>query len=201
MKVVVRTVLIGYAFALSSIIAAQEINPNLWQTSINRQFGFRLSYPIGWKLIQPKGPNVRLSVSPASGPGNCNVVVRPNAESKTMSQEELNKELDVMPMDDSSWSEYIGIPRSQFAIVERRRARIGSIPAIVGTLEASFETLEGRYFGKKTIAITITPGLVWSVTCGVSTYGVTEGRQRYEELYPYLMKVMGSFAFLLGTAN
>lgn len=175
---------------------AQNINPNVWQTNVNKEFGFRISYPNDWKVVPAKGPNVRISVSPANGPGNCNIVARSMANLKGMSQQQLNKEVNAMPIDDASWSEYLSIPQSQFSMIERRRANIGNIPAIYGTFEANIDTLEGRYFGKKTVAMTFTPGVLWTVTCGVSTYNPQEGRQRYNELQPYLKKIMGSFTLL-----
>jgi hypothetical protein len=175
---------------------AQGINPNLWQTYVNKEFGFRISYPNDWKVIPPKGPNVHISVSPASGPGNCNVVARTMADLKGMAQQQLNKEVEAMPIDDASWAEYLNIPQSRLSMIERRRARIGNVPAIYGSFEATFETLEGRYFGKKVVAMTFTPGVLWTITCGVSTYKPQEGRQRYDELKPYLTKILGSFTFL-----
>jgi hypothetical protein len=196
MKILRLKAIAVIVFAYPGTSSAQSINPNLWQTSTNKEFGFRISYPNDWKVIPPKGPNVRISVSPASGPGNCNVVARPNTELKAMSQQQLNKELEVMPIDDASWSDYLGVPASQVSIIERRRAKINTVPAIVGSFEVNIENLEGRYFGKKTSAITFTPGLVWTITCGVSTYNVQEGRQRYNELQPYILKIMGSFTFL-----
>lgn len=196
MKIAVRKFIavIALAYPLSGL--AQNINSNLWQTNINKEFGFRISYPNNWKVIPPKGPNVRISVSPASGPGNCNVIARQVADIKAMSQQQLNKELETMAIDDASWAEYLGMPRSQFSMIERRRAKIGNISAIFGSFEANSETLEGHYFGKKSVAMSFTPGLLWTVTCGVSTYKPQEGRQRYDELQPYLMKIMGSFTFL-----
>lgn len=174
---------------------AQNINPNLWQTNTNKEFGFRISYPNEWKVIPPKGPNVRISVSPASGAGNCNVVARPVADIKNMTQQQLNKEVEVMATDDASWSGYLGIPQSQFSMIERRRSKIINIPAIYGLLELNFDTLEGRHFGKKAVALTFTPGMLWTITCGVTTRNPQEGRQRFEELQPYITKIMGSFVF------
>ena len=196
MKIAANILIVVIALACPLSSFAQNINPNLWQTSINKEFGFRISYPSDWKVTPPKGPNVRISVSPASGPGNCNVVARQVADLKAMSQQQLNKELETMAIDDASWSEYLGMTLSQFSMTERRRAKIGNIPAISGSFEANIETLEGRYFGKKVVAMTFTPGLLWTITCGVSTYKPQEGRQRYDELQPYLMKIMGSFTFL-----
>lgn len=181
-------------FTLNSF--AQNINPNLWQTHINKELGFRISYPNNWQIIPAKGLNIRISISPKAGLGNCNIVAKQNDEIKAMSQIQLNKELEVMSIDDASWADYLGMSQSQFSITERGRVRIGNIPAIIGFLEANFETLEGHYFGKKIVAMTFTPGLMWSITCGVSTYKTEEGRRRYKEIQPYLNKIMGSFTFI-----
>ena len=186
--------IIGLTYALS--VSAQVINPNLWRTHFNKEFGFRISYPNEWKVIPPKGPNIRFSVSPASGPGNCNVVVRRMADLRGMSQQQLNQEIEGMALDDASWSGYLGMPRSQFKMIDRHRAKIVNVPAIYGVVEANVETLEGVYFGKKAVALTFTPGVAWTITCGISTSKRQEGLTRYDELQPYLTKIMGSFTFV-----
>ena len=45
---------IAHAYSLSAL--AQNTNPNVWRTNVNKQFGFRISYPNDWKVIPPKGP-------------------------------------------------------------------------------------------------------------------------------------------------
>lgn len=193
-----RNFLVGIGLVCVSLlpVSAQSINPNLWQTHLNKEFGFRISYPNDWKVVPSKGPNVRISVSPASGPGNCNVVAKPMADLKGFSQQQLNQEIDAMPIDDASWSEYLGFPPSQFTMIERRRARIINVSAIYGLFEVRFQTLEGFNFGKKAVATAFTPGVAWTITCGVTTYTQREGRQRYDELQPFLKKIMGSFTFI-----
>jgi hypothetical protein len=188
--------IISIFFSCSITARAENINPNLWQTVLNKKFGFRISYPNDWKITPTKGANVRISVSPANGSGNCNVVAKQMPEIQNMSQQQLNKEIETMAIDDASWSEYLAIPATQFSVIERRRAKIFNIPAIYGVLEINFETLEGSYFGKKSVAMTFTPGMLWTITCGVSTYKPLEGRLRYNELQPYLTKIMGAFQFL-----
>ena len=196
MKIFYRKLISVIAIFYPFSCLSQTINPNVWQTSINEEFKFRISYPNDWKVIPPKGPNVRISVSPVNGLGNCNVVARRTAKLRNISQQLLNKEIETMTIDDSSWSYYLGMPRSNFSVIERRRAKIGNVSAIFGLIEASFVTLEGRYFGKKAVAMTFTPGVLWTITCGVSTYKAQDGRKRYNELQPYLMHIMGSFTFL-----
>jgi hypothetical protein len=81
-------------------------------------------------------------------------------------------------------------------MIDRRRAMIVNVPAIYGVVEVNIETLEGAYFGKKAVALTFTPGVLWTITCGTSTSKRQEGLTRYDELQPYLTKIMGSFTFI-----
>lgn len=195
MKTKLKTILFVIAITpLSS--QSQALNSNVWQTHINRDFGFRLSYPNEWKVIPPKGPNVRISVSPPQGPGNCNVVVKPMAELKSYSQRQLNREMEAMPLDNATWADMMDMPQSQIRVIEQRRTKVADVSALYGEVEVQLDNLNGRYFGKKAIAFMMTPGGRWSVTCGVSAYELSEGRQRYGELQPYLKKIMESFSFV-----
>lgn len=196
MRIIVLLLITSFILICPLTSYAQNINPNLWKTSVNKEFGFRISYPNNWKMVPTKGPNVRLSVSPVTGAGNCNVVARPLADLAGMSQQQLNNEIESMALDDSSWAEYLNLSLSQFSMIESRRAKIVNVSSIYGSLEISIETLEGSYFGKKNVAMAFTPGMLWTITCGVSTYTPDEGRKRYDELQPYLIKIMGSFIYL-----
>jgi hypothetical protein len=64
------------------MVAAQptENNSNIWPVFRDDKSGFRISYPPSWVVVQPKGKNVKFSVIPSNGPGNCNIVARTNTE-------------------------------------------------------------------------------------------------------------------------
>ena len=147
-------------------------------------------------IVSAKGRNVRFSVNPPSGPGNCNVVARPNSELSGMSQPVLNREIESLPIDQASWAEYVGLPPSQVRVIETRRARIHEVPAVLGVLETTLENLEGKFTRKQIMALTFTPGLIWSLNCGASTFKADDARSRFVELQPTFNKVFGSFAFL-----
>ena len=171
-------------------------NSNLWPVHRDDQTGFRISYPPEWVIVPTKGRNVRFSVNPPAGPGNCNVVARPNAELKAMTQPALNREIESLPTDQASWAEYIGLPPSQVRVIETRRARIHDLPAILGVVETTLENLEGKFTRKQIVALTFTPGLIWSLNCGASTFKADDARSRFAELQPTFNKVFGSFGFL-----
>jgi len=171
-------------------------NLNLWPVHRDGQTGFRISYPPGWVIVPTKGRNVRFSVNPPAGPGNCNVVARPNAELKGMTQPALNREIESLPTDQASWAEYIGLPPSQVRVIETRRARIHDVPALLGVVETTLENLEGKFTRKQIVALTFTPGLIWSLNCGASTFKADDARSRFAELQPTFNKVFGSFGFL-----
>ena len=177
---------------------AQELarNSNLWPVYRDIQAGFRVSYPPDWKIVPTKGINVRFSVSPPVGSGNCNVVAKPNAEIKGVAQAVLNTEIDSLPIDIDSWAEYIGLPPSKVSLIEARRARVHDVPAIIGVVETSLENLEGKFLRKQVVALTFTPGFTWSLNCGASTFNADEAKIRFTELQPTFNKVLGSFGFL-----
>lgn len=125
-----------------------------------------------WENRASMRANTRFSVIPPDGAGNCNVVARPSADLATLTQAQLNREVDALPMDRESWAGYAGLPLAQTALEAHRRSRIVEVPAIVGTLETSFENLEGKVSRKQFVAVTLTPGYVWTLNCGVSTFRV-----------------------------
>lgn len=171
-------------------------NSNLWPVHRDEKSGFRISYPPDWIILPAKGRNTRFSVSPPKGSGNCNVVARPSTELAPLSQAQLNREIESLPTDQASWAEYIGIQPSEVKIIESRRARIHTVPAIVGTVETALENLEGRFTRKQVIAMTLTPGVIWTLNCGASTPLASDAQARFKELQPTFMKVFGSFAFV-----
>lgn len=184
------------AFVASPALAqAPTDNSNLWPVYRDGQSGFRISYPPAWIIVPTKGRNVRFSVNPPTGPGNCNVVARPNAELSGMTQPALNREIESLPTDQTSWAEYIGLPPSQVRIIETRRARIHDVPALLGVVETTLENLEGKFTRKQIVALTFTPGLSWSLNCGASTFKADDARSRFAELQPTFNKVFGSFGF------
>ncbi len=175
---------------------ASADNSNLWPVHRDATMGFHVSYPPGWVIVPTKGRNVRFSVNPPAGPGNCNVVARPNPELIGMSQAALNREIESLPNEQANWAEYIGLPLSQIRVIESRRARIHEVQALLGVVETTQENLEGKFTRKQIVALTFTPGLIWSLNCGVSTFKSDEARSRFAEMQPTFNKVFGSFGFL-----
>lgn len=183
---------------ISQVIAAQApaTNSNSWPVYRDNNTGFHISYPTGWVIVPAKGSNVRFSVNPQMGAGNCNVVMRPKNELKGMTQEALSAEIESLPTDPASWAEYIGLSLSHVRVIETRRARIHTVPAIIGIVETTLENLEGKFTRKQMLAITFRPGRIWSLNCGASTFQPEDARARFAELQPVFNKVFGSFAFL-----
>ena len=196
MKPFQLAILSAASLALPSFAQAPADNSNFWPVHRDGQTGFRISYPSTWVIVPGKGSNVRFSVNPASGSGNCNVVARQNAELKGMSQAALNREIESLPIDQASWAEYIGLPPSQVRVIEARRARIHDVPAAVGVLETRLENLEGKFTRRQIVALTFTPGLIWSLNCGASTFKADDARSRFSDLQPTFNKIFGSFAFV-----
>jgi hypothetical protein len=192
---VMRRVILIMLLAVVNSSATAD-NSNLWPVHRDKYFGFHISYPPSWAIVPPKGNNIRFSINPPGGAGNCNVMARPNAELNGMSQAALNIEIESLPTDQGSWAEYIGIPPSQVRIIQSRRALIHDVSALLAMVEISLENLEGKYTRKQSVMIAFTPGVVWSLNCGASTFKADEARARFAELQPTFSKIFGSFGFL-----
>jgi hypothetical protein len=182
--------------ALPSLAQAPTDNSNLWPVHRDNSTGFRISHPPTWVIVAAKGPNVRFSVSPPDGPGNCNVVAARDPELQSFTQSALNREIEAFPMDHASWAELLRIPRTHVRVLEARQARIHDVPAALAILETRLENLEGRYLRKQVVAVTFTPGLAWSLNCGVSTFAAVDARSRFSQLQPTFNKILGSFALV-----
>jgi len=184
---------------LATQVAHVQVSPdnsNLWPVHRDTKQGFRISYPVGWVVIPPKGANVKFSVNPPDGPGNCNVVARPALELASLSQNDLNVEVQALPHDVKAWTQYAGLSSSAITLIESRRANILEVPALVATMETALENLEGKFVRKQMVAFTLTPGVVWSLNCGATSFSVDVARARFTELQPTFSKVFGSFTFL-----
>lgn len=181
---------------LSAFAEPTASNSNYWPVHRDDQTGFRISYPHTWIVVQPKGRNVRFSANPPDGPGNCNVVARPNSAIGGMSQQLLNREIESLPQDQASWAEYVGLPVSQVKLVESRLGKIFDTPALIGVIETTLENPEGIYTRKQIVALTFKPGIVWSLNCGASSFKSDEAKARFDALKASFNKILGSFTFL-----
>ncbi|MDD3603647.1 MAG: hypothetical protein PHD86_00475 [Kiritimatiellae bacterium] len=181
---------------MSAFSQTNEDNSNLWPVHRDTQAMFRISYPADWVVVPPKGRNVRFSVNPPDGAGNCNVVVRYNPELTNMTQEDLNKEIAQLPQDTVSWAGYAGLPPSDVCVLESRIAKIGTNSALLGVLEVKLENLEGKYKRYQIVAITFRAGEIWTLNCGVSSFSDDEAKQRFDILRYRFEKVLGSFMFM-----
>lgn len=159
------------ALGLPFVAFGQAVDPsnsNFWPTYTDRAAGFQISYPSNWVQPPKRTLNAKFSVNPPSGAGNCNVVAKPSKELAGMSQAELNIEIRSLGIDAASWAGYIGAVATNVRVATARRAAIASVPALVGVVDVDLENLQGKYVRRQIIAMTFTPGFIWSINCGVS---------------------------------
>ena len=126
--------------------------------------GFGSATPQDGPVGPVTGQNMRFSVYPDSaGPGNYNVVARPNVELSQLSQAQLNPLIESLPDDDASWAEYFGVQEPQVHVIETWRGCVFDVPALLGTVETKTENLEGQFTRKQTVAVTFSPSFVWTL--------------------------------------
>ncbi len=165
--------------AMPVLAQAGADNSNLWPVHRDTVAAFRVSYPPGWSVVPPKGTNVRFSVSPVDGPGNCNVVVRATPALARMTQAELNREAEALPTSHDAWAGYVGVAPSQVVVVESRNGRVQDTPALIAVVETSLENLQGKYLRKATVAMMLKPGAIVTLNCGATSFSATEARARF----------------------
>lgn len=170
-------------------------NSNLWPTYIDKQLGFRISYPNDWVLPPKRSANARFSANPPTGPGNCNVVAKPVNETLSMTQTELNAEVQALGIDAASWKSYVGSVGSNVRVISARHAAVNGIPAVIGVLDIDLENLQGKYVRRQMVAMTLTPGYIWTLNCGVSAARIPDVERSYTLLSQTFSKVFGSFGF------
>ncbi len=196
-KVTLVAVLFAYCFINPAFVLSQltASNSNYWPVFRDDKTGFRISYPPSWIVTTPKGKNVKFSVNPPGGPGNCNVVAYRNTEISNENQANLNQLIESLPQDGASWADYVSLPVSQVRVISTGTARIIDIPALLGVVEINLENIEGKYMRKQKIVLTFTPGLVWSLNCGATSFNINEVRDRFDALESNFNKIFSSFVF------
>jgi|LakMenEpi03Aug12_release.lakeMendotaPanAssembly.Ray.scaffolds.fasta_scaffold316721_3 hypothetical protein len=180
---------------------SDQLNSNFWPVFRDDKFGFRISYPKNWSFPTIKGKNVKFSISPKNGAGNCNVVAKQKIEAESLTQTQLNQSINEIKNNDLDWSRFMGIPVSNINLIESHKAKILNISnteilnisALFATTEVTLDDLNGTYFRKQITAVTITPGYAWTINCGASTYNIDETRKKFNELRPIFNNIFTSF--------
>jgi hypothetical protein len=172
------------------------LNSNLWPVYRDVELGYRISYPPGWKMTPTRGPNVRFSVVPPNGPGNCNLVVTRKSELTAIDQSALNAQVGALGLGRGDWAGYVGVPVANVRVSESRQASVNDISAIVGVLETDLQNLQGTFMRKQLVALMLSRGAIWTLNCGATDGNSAKVRSRYDALSPAFSKVLGSFALM-----
>lgn len=111
-----------------------------------------------------------------------------------MLQAEINAEIRALGIDAASWAAYVGAVGTNVHVLSARRGTINSVPALVGVIDIDLENLQGKYVRRQIIAMTLIPGVLWSINCGVSVADKSAAERAFVQLSPVFEKVLGSFA-------
>jgi hypothetical protein len=133
------------------------------------EFGFRLAHPADWTPAQPADPTVKavLHSPPGANLASCMIIQREVDEYWGLTQEQLDWGMRNHPTYDAQLTE--GLP-ANFANVEVRDnvgARIGNIPARMGTIAATDTRAQQQTVMIMFLART-PPGRVWHITCAAT---------------------------------
>lgn len=171
---------------------------NDWKTFRNSSLRFRFLYPPDWIRGKPRGANVKASFfAPKGSPrANCNIVVRPVPETKSMTQEELNK----LIMENASpskayWKKIYGHKWSDVRVFDSRKIKVDNQPAYLGLCEFSHTTLDRKTFTRNYALMAFTPGYVWVFTCMGKGNTIKEARISFKYWKSTFQRILGSLVF------
>ena len=174
---------------------AQFNSPDGWMVYRDSEIPFRISYPPTWVIAPPAKSTARLTIHPTKGLGSCSVLAREVAEARTKTQAELNRGVRSAPLGRAAWAKYMSFPISKIRVVESRIGQIQDIPAVMGILEITRDDILGDYTRKEVVAMTYTPGVSWTLNCGVATRDVEDAAAEFAKLEPTFKAILESLAF------
>ena len=181
--------------ALGALLTASAFAKEPQTIYRDSEFKFRLKYPDKWITLKPVGQNVRLSIKSPEGrpPATCNVVVRSMSESASMSQAQIDAEINEKTLTtDEAKALIIGTLRNA-QLIESKRSKINNIPGQFGVIERSNETLDSKIFSREMKFVTFTPGYVWHLMCGSPGTSPVYAKQAYKQWEPTFRGLFDSF--------
>ena len=158
---------------------------------------FRISYPDKWVVLNPIGQNTLFSIrSPDGTPSaTCNIVVRKMPESISMSQAQINSEINERTLSREEAQSIIVGTLKEARLVESKPSKINNVPGQYGVVERSNETLDSKILAREMKFITFTPGFTWHLMCGAAALRQSSASDAYHHWEPTFRDILGSFVF------
>jgi hypothetical protein len=166
-----------------------------WTLHRDQSTGFQMSYPRDW-TITPNTGNVKFSVVSLLGVGACNITSVHRPELSGQSQSALNSAVSALPSEHDDWAVYLGSQLKLQRLLESRRGNIQEVRTLVGLFEATVDMGDRTRFQKAILAIALTPGLRWVLTCGSAQTDREKAQADFDALRPTYDRVLASLAFL-----
>ncbi len=191
MKTQITVVLLGALFAFCAFAEEPQI------IFRDHDLKFRLQYPKKWVVLKPVGQNVRFSIKSPEGqaPATCNVTVRKMGESMSMSQTQINAEINEKKLTFEEAEALIlgALPNAQ--LVEFKQTKINNFPGQFGIVERSNENLDSKIFSREMKFVTFTPGYAWHLMCGSPGSSSIDAMQTFKQRELIFRKILGTFTF------
>lgn len=183
--------------AVALLASSNTLAENTTKTYRDSTLKFRITYPARWVALKPVGQNTRLSIrSPDGTPSaTCNIVVRKMPESTSMSQAQINSEINEKKLSQEEAQSIIVGPLKEARLVESKPSKINNIPGQYGVVERSNETLDSKIFAREMKFITFTPGFTWHLMCGAAALHQSSAIEAYHHWESTFRDILGSFVF------
>lgn len=191
---------IVFSFTVVLSVTSSALAANTSQTYRDGEFKFRISYPGKWILLKSVGQNTRFSIrSPSGTPlATCNIVVRKMPESISMTQLQINSEINEKILSPEEAQSIIAGGLKEAHLVESKTSQINNFPGHFGVVERYNQTLDSKIFSREMKFITFKPGLTWSLMCGAAGIRQPSAKDAYHYWESTFRDILGSFLFEAG---
>lgn len=168
-----------------------------WKTFRDAEIQFRFLHPPEWLLTQPRGPNVKATLTPPPGKprANCNIVVGKFMDLENVSQNQINALFSEIEFSDLGYEKEMQKKWPDYRITESKKVKVDNQPAFYFVCESSNETVDRKTFIKGITLFTFTTGLVWTFNCAGKGDTLAEANESFKYWKPTFDRIIGSLVF------
>lgn len=185
-----------YVIASMIAVTLPAISAEELRIYSNQEFGFGFQYPASWSVSPPLTSNSRAKVvSPTNTPhAECAVIVQRYPQASSVSQSDIDQLFAEPP----SSSELRSALSQGFNDVEILAVSVGALhshPAQLARVRYSAGTPSGQAFVSGRMAMTATPGLTWTLSCGGQGNTPADAEKNFQFWQLEINRIVSSFRF------
>lgn len=185
-----------FAIVIFFLAASSAISAESQRNYTNHEFGFSFQYPASWTVTPTSTANSRAKVaSPTNAPhAECAVIVQCYPQAASVSQVDIDQIFTGAPSP-AELKSALSQGANDVEILAVSTGALHSRPAHLARTRYNIGIPAGRAFVSGRIAMTATPGLTWTLSCGGQGNTAVEAERSYQFWQLEINKLISSFRF------